>query len=99
MKYLESRMCPIPSDRLEPKFQYFYRPYSYAINTEKYMTFEDSDDAKQRSVEAAQIKQYVTTLKKANRLRSASETLLSKREPSAERAEERRERMGSGLYS
>ena len=20
MKYLESRMCPIPSDRLEPKF-------------------------------------------------------------------------------
>ena len=55
MKYLEARMCPIPSAKVEEKFQYFYRPYNYAVNTEKYMTFEGSDVAKQRSIEAEQI--------------------------------------------
>ena len=33
--------CPVPSTgKLEDKFEYFYRPYSYVCNTQKYITYE-----------------------------------------------------------
>ena len=32
----------VPAVSLENKFTYFYRPYNYEVNTDKFMTFEDN---------------------------------------------------------
>jgi hypothetical protein len=34
--------CPMPATAIERKYVYFYNPYSYEINTEKYMTYLDN---------------------------------------------------------
>ena len=36
--------CPVPNRRLESKFRYFYKPYSYQTNTHKHIDFSSDDD-------------------------------------------------------
>lgn len=34
-------MCPTPELDLYKKFEYFYAPYNFTVNTRKYLTFGD----------------------------------------------------------
>jgi hypothetical protein len=41
---MQHNFCPIPNKKLADKFIYFYKPYSFNINTSRYMTFDELDD-------------------------------------------------------
>ena len=43
LKTLERRICPVPAEQVRDKLKYFFGPYNYAINTDRYMTFNGKD--------------------------------------------------------
>ena len=37
-----AKFCPVPdNERLEDKFEFFYRPYNYPSNTRKYISYDE----------------------------------------------------------
>ena len=35
--------CPAPQSQIESKYVYFYNPYTYEINTQKFIKFNQQD--------------------------------------------------------
>jgi hypothetical protein len=41
VNHLLAQFSPVPNhNKLEDKFEYFYRPYNYACNTSKFISYE-----------------------------------------------------------
>lgn len=41
-------MCPTPNPKLSQKFEFFYGPYNYVANTQKFITYDDIEVEEQR---------------------------------------------------